>query len=99
VSPILSTQNSEHKNELSQLIAAIIGTNTDHHGAFITNQCGFHVHIEAPKNFEVIKELAILLLVFEEEISRLHPPCRRPGHTASVGQCKVILKFPRAKAF
>jgi uncharacterized membrane protein YgcG len=37
-----------------------------------------HVHVQAPEEIEVLQELAILLLIYEEEISRLHPPCRRP---------------------
>ncbi|KAH9220081.1 hypothetical protein DL95DRAFT_383421, partial [Leptodontidium sp. 2 PMI_412] len=29
---------------------------------------------------KVWRELAMILLVYEDEIARLHPPCRRPGH-------------------
>ncbi|KAH7410949.1 hypothetical protein BKA64DRAFT_772357 [Cadophora sp. MPI-SDFR-AT-0126] len=29
---------------------------------------------------KVWRSLALILLVYEEEIARLHPPCRRPGH-------------------
>jgi hypothetical protein len=39
---------------------------------------GLHVHVQAPETLDVLRELALLLLIYEEEISCLHPPCRRP---------------------
>ena len=44
----------------------------------IITECGIHVHVQAPEEVGVLQELAILLVIYEEEISRLHPPCRRP---------------------
>jgi hypothetical protein len=55
-------------------------TNTD-----FTLRCGLHVHVQAPQELEVLKELALILIVYEHEISRLHPPCRRPNHEAVRG--------------
>jgi hypothetical protein len=86
VSPVLSTGLPYYKRDIQQLVNATVGTSRDKYGAFITNQCGFHVHVEAPKNLEVLKELAILLLIYEEEIGRLHAPVRRPGHASAAGQ-------------
>ncbi|KAH6670543.1 hypothetical protein B0J14DRAFT_486004, partial [Halenospora varia] len=83
VSPILNTGVPAHHQQLSQILNTVTGTKNDTYGAFITNQCGLHVHVEAPKNLVVIKELAVLLVILESEISRLHPPCRRPGHAVT----------------
>lgn len=97
VSPILSTNNITHKADISRLVAAVKGEPDDKVAAFITNQCGLHVHVRAPLErdfanqttsasqaadfaFDIKKELAIILIVYEEEIAKLHPPCRRPGH-------------------
>jgi hypothetical protein len=44
-----------------------------------------HVHVQAPSDLKVLKQLALILIVYEEEISRLHPPCRRPKHLAARG--------------
>lgn len=44
-----------------------------------------HVHVQAPQELDVLKELALILIVYEQEISRLHPPCRRPNHPAILG--------------
>jgi hypothetical protein len=41
-------------------------------------ECVLHVHVEAPESLKVLQELAVILLIYEEEIMRLHPPCRRP---------------------
>ncbi|KAG0647926.1 hypothetical protein D0Z07_5622 [Hyphodiscus hymeniophilus] len=48
--------------------------------AYQTVECALHVHVQAPEDLDVLKELALILLVYEEEICRLHPPCRRPHH-------------------
>jgi hypothetical protein len=52
-------------------------------------ECALHVHVQAPERLEVLEEFAIILLIYEEEISRLHPPCRRPhnkkGHNGPRG--------------
>jgi hypothetical protein len=48
-------------------------------------RCGLHVHVQAPKDWKVLQELAIILLIYEEEISSLHPQCRHPGHDATRG--------------
>jgi hypothetical protein len=50
-----------------------------------TLRCGLHVHVQAPQELKVLKELALILIVYEHEISRLHPPCRRPNHEAVRG--------------
>lgn len=67
-------------------------------GTFVTNQCGLHVHVQAPRadDFEhlergaaaklaidVKKELATILIVYKDGIARLHPPCRRRAHASA----------------
>jgi hypothetical protein len=84
-SRVLNTGVPAYRDEIGAIIDVVKGTKTDKHGAFITNQCGLHIHIEAPKDLKVLKELALLLIVYEEEISKLHPPCRRHGHPATIG--------------
>jgi hypothetical protein len=48
-----------------------------------TLRCGLHVHVETPQELPTLQELALILIVYEEEISRLHAPCRRPSHAAA----------------
>ncbi|PBP28045.1 hypothetical protein BUE80_DR000881 [Diplocarpon rosae] len=116
VSPILNANEVNDKIRVRDIVDAIKGSDTEKNAAFVTNQCGLHVHVEAPtpsdfrKNpdpeaeavdetieekkvreaaeeaeaeklaDDVKKELAMILIVYEDEIARLHPPCRRPGH-------------------
>ncbi|TAQ84418.1 hypothetical protein B7494_g7261 [Chlorociboria aeruginascens] len=83
VSPVLKTDESAYRKEISKITDALHGNAEDKYGAFITNQCSLHVHVQAPTETEVFEQLAILLLIYEEEISRLHPAIRRPEHPAS----------------
>lgn len=46
----------------------------------LSRRCGLHVHVAAPQDPRVLSMLAGILLVYEEEIARLHPLCRRPVH-------------------
>jgi hypothetical protein len=80
VSPIFDTGSNQGFTEIAQILEATKGKSSDERGAFITNQCGLHVHVQAPKNLNVLKELAALVIVYESEISKLHPHCRRPEH-------------------
>jgi hypothetical protein len=80
VSPIFGTDSNQGFNEIAQILEATKGTSSELTGAFTTNQCGLHVHIQAPTDLQVLKELAVLTIVYESEISKLHPHCRRPEH-------------------
>lgn len=84
-SRILNTGEPADRDEIEAIIDVVKGTKISNHNAFVTNQCGLHVHVEAPQDLKVLKELALLLIVYEEEISKLHPPCRRHGHPATTG--------------
>ncbi|KAG4030079.1 hypothetical protein MFRU_013g01030 [Monilinia fructicola] len=79
ISRVLSSNNRQDRIELEQVVNALKGKGNELYEGFITNQCALHVHIQAP-SLEILKELAAILLIYEEEISRLHPKCRRPGH-------------------
>jgi hypothetical protein len=80
VSPVFRTDSDQGMKEVGEILSVVKGKSTDMTGAFITNQCGFHVHVQAPESLEVLKELAVLLIVYEAEIAKLHPHCRRPEH-------------------
>ncbi|KAE9373401.1 hypothetical protein N431DRAFT_338728 [Stipitochalara longipes BDJ] len=88
VSPVFDTESSNQGyTEIAQILDATRGlgklrnsVSTWQTGAFITNQCGLHVHVQAPRDMEVLQELAFLIFVYEGEISRLHPRCRHPMH-------------------
>lgn len=86
MTPIYNGAVPEHMRQIGKIIKSVGGPEKLGYDAFITNQCGLHVHVESPKEMKVLIELAIILLVYEEEISQLHPPCRRPGHPASKRQ-------------
>jgi len=79
-SPIFGTDSNQGFNEIARILEATKGTSHGLTGAFITNQCGLHVHIQAPTDLQVLKELAVLTIVYESEIAKLHPHCRRPEH-------------------
>ncbi|KAK0119882.1 hypothetical protein ONS95_011312 [Cadophora gregata] len=98
VSPILNSNTAHDKIRISEIVNALTRKEATQTGAFITNQCGLHIHVQGPSAAEfqhdlnmneddaewhkakVWRYLALILLVYEEEIARLHPPCRRPGH-------------------
>jgi hypothetical protein len=86
VSRVFNTGSPTHKDEIRQLVETTVGTPQDTYGSFITNQTGFHVHVEAPRSMEILKELAVILVIYEEEVSRLHAPVRRPGHAGAARQ-------------
>ncbi|KAE8446409.1 hypothetical protein EG329_012014 [Mollisiaceae sp. DMI_Dod_QoI] len=78
-SPVFSTESNQGKHEITQIISAL-NSESEEVGAFITSQCGLHVHVQSPDNLEVLKSLAFLLIVYEKEIALMHPQCRRPYH-------------------
>jgi hypothetical protein len=85
VSRVLNTGDPTSKDEINAILDGVKGAADDRYDAFITNQCGLHVHVEAPQDLRVLKELAVLTIAYEEVISRLHPPCRAHGHKATFG--------------
>jgi hypothetical protein len=80
VSPIFKTGSNLGYNDIAKILEATQGKASDPTGAFITKQCALHVHVGAPKDLRVLKELAVLIIIYESEISKLHPYCRRPEH-------------------
>ena len=86
ISPVFETDTNRGggRGTIREILAAVAAEErgTD---AFITNQCGLHVHIGDPNGFklEELQTLAYLLVIYEEELSKLHPPARRPGHRVS----------------
>ncbi len=80
ISPIFNTGSNQGYNEIAQVLGVLKGKPSDLIGAFIMNQCALHVHVGVPKDLRVLKELAVLIVIYESEISKLHPHCRRPEH-------------------
>jgi hypothetical protein len=52
------------------------------YSSYVNNKCGLHIHFGLPENnpipLRILKELAIILVVFEEVIDRLHHHSRVP---------------------
>ncbi|CZT51551.1 uncharacterized protein RSE6_12706 [Rhynchosporium secalis] len=97
ISPIMNSNTPGDMVRIEEIVNAL-AKDSPRTAAFITNQCGLHVHIQGPNSLQfqtelnmseddaerykakVWAEFAQILLVYEDEIARLHPPCRRPGH-------------------
>jgi len=68
------------------VIAAIRGNASSHHGAFISGHCGLHVHVGLPTQpfpLPTLQHLAYILIMYETQISAMHPPHRREGSDAA----------------
>lgn len=56
---------------------------------------GCHVHIQAPKKPKQLANLAYMLVIFESEINKFHPPCRQPRTKEAMenyGSCRMNLR-------
>ncbi|APA13578.1 predicted protein [Sclerotinia sclerotiorum 1980 UF-70] len=84
ISPVLRSNSTRDRVEVEQVVNALKGEGDELYEGFITNQCALQVHVEPP-SLPALKELACILLIYEDEISRLHPRCRRPDHQATRG--------------
>ncbi|KAF8854418.1 hypothetical protein BDZ45DRAFT_747561 [Acephala macrosclerotiorum] len=62
-----------------ELNSPVFNTSSDQ-GKNEIAQCGLHVHVQAPESLAVLKKLALVLVVYEQEIALMHPQCRRPYH-------------------
>lgn len=94
VSPILH-KHPETFTELTAILNTLKGTDDDVHGAFVTEQCGMHIHVGLPPidgraNFEnakfdlaTLQHLAYILVMYESAISTVHPRYRRQGSPAA----------------
>ncbi|KAI4280734.1 MAG: hypothetical protein L6R35_005829, partial [Caloplaca aegaea] len=85
VSPPFPLDEEASFEEIATVLAAVRGTNLDHHQAFIDQWCGLHVHIGLPPSstdetfpLPLLQHLAYITLVYEPAISSLFPPQRRP---------------------
>jgi Putative amidoligase enzyme len=85
VTPLLNTDNNSHLDQIMRVIDVLSKPDTDKFDVLVGNSTGLHVHVEAPRDFAVLKELAFITIIYEEELSRIHPPCRRPGHALANG--------------
>ena len=85
MSRVYHTKSDPGDGEIRKIVEGVKGHQGDTYGAFTTNQCCLHVHVQEPKDLGVLQELAILLLIYEEEMGKIHPQCRRPWHDATRG--------------
>jgi hypothetical protein len=83
VSRVLRLGNAEDLAEIKRVTDALKSEDDPEWAAFVTNQTGLHVHVGVGDNVGALRELALLLIVYEDEISRMHPPCRRPDHACA----------------
>lgn len=73
--------------DTSTLLTKLGGDKTANYGSFVTEACGFHVHVGQPENrpFELstLRHLAWLLVIFEDAINGMHATHRRQIYTNS----------------
>ncbi|KAL3417680.1 hypothetical protein PVAG01_10690 [Phlyctema vagabunda] len=102
VSRVLTTGDESYKDEIRHVVQSLKGSDNDTHGAFVTKQCALHVHVQADayESDGWLGELANILMVYEQELSRLHPRHCRPEHPSAKGVKESnrlrLLLFPDA---
>jgi hypothetical protein len=80
LSPVMRTDKSRHMDDIMKVIDVFANPDARRYGAFVRNDTGLYVHIVAPKELGVLKELAFLTIIYEDEFNRMHPPRCRPRH-------------------
>ncbi|MCJ1342003.1 hypothetical protein MMC31_000183 [Peltigera leucophlebia] len=88
---------SESFDEIKQHLEPLRGTASSRHGAMITSHCALHVHVGFPDpapgkprntfGLSMLQHLAYLLVMYEAQISRMHPSSRRAGSDAAMKDC------------
>jgi hypothetical protein len=81
VSRVMGTDSPADIEQIRLMVEALKGSKESDHGAFVTNHTGFHVHVDAPPDFQVTKMLLYLVFLYEDAIKSIHPPCRQDDHT------------------
>jgi len=69
------------REDTRTILTKVQGDAASQYGAFVNDTCAFHVHVGLPNNDKfsllTLQHLAILLVIFEDQISLLHAPSRR----------------------
>lgn len=88
---------SESFDEIKQHLEPLKGTASSQYSAMITSHCALHVHVGFPDpapgqprttfGLSLLQHLAYLLVMYEDQISRMHPPSRRAGSEAAMKDC------------
>lgn len=83
--------------EIQQYLERLRGTASSRYGSMITPHCALHVHVgfadPAPGQsrttfgLPTLQHLAYILVMYEAQISRMHPPHRRAGSDAAMKDC------------
>lgn len=84
-------------DEIKQYLDPLKGTASSRHGAMTTSHCALHVHVGFPDpapgqprttfGLAMLQHLAYLLVMYEAQISQMHPPSRRAGSDAAMKDC------------
>ncbi|RDW84657.1 hypothetical protein BP6252_02247 [Coleophoma cylindrospora] len=77
ISPIMHSTDDSCFEALDQIVLAIKGRENGLCGSFPTKHCALQVHVECTDT-ATLAQLARILYIYEDEISRLHPQRRRP---------------------
>lgn len=87
--------------EIQQYLEPLRGTAFSRHGSMVTPHCALHVHVgfadpspgQARTTFSLptLQHLAYILVMYEAQISRMHPPSRRAGSDAAMKDCVTNL--------
>lgn len=84
-------------DEIQQHLEPLRGTASSRYGSMITPHCALHVHVgfadPAPGQsrntfgLPTLQHLAYIVVMYEAQISRMHPPHRRAGSDAAMKDC------------
>lgn len=83
--------------EIQQHLEPLRGTASSRYGSMITPHCALHVHVgfadptpgqsRTTFGLPTLQHLAYILVMYEDQISRMHPPHRRAGSDAAMKDC------------
>lgn len=75
------TSIEEAQKQVSNILDTLRGSANSEHGILLDESCGLHVHVGLPTNeafpIKTLQHLAELQIIYEEQISSLHPAHRR----------------------
>lgn len=73
------------QTDTAAIVSAIRGSAGNDFGAVSSKHCGLHIHVGQPDGcplpLKTLQNLAYLVVVYEEEIDKLHEPQRRQAET------------------
>lgn len=83
--------------EIQKHLEPLRGTTSSRHVSMVTPHCALHVHVgfadptpgqpRTTFGLPTLQHLAYILVMYEAQISRMHPPSRRAGSDAAMKDC------------